>query len=93
MVVAMFGHGVQAVDAFGGILRDMLGRAKSVKQTITVEPPLNKSDIIDLSAQLDPTFPSASSQELKKRIQYAIVETAVRDTFNNLLVSRLPVQS
>ena len=87
----MAGHGVPAVDEFGGLLRVMLRRARpkaeAIKVTNTVEPPLIKSDLTDLFEQVDSIFSPAASPELKKRSQYAVIETAVRDAFNDLLVS------
>lgn len=83
----MASHGVQAVDAVGELLREMLQRVEMVKQTNTVEPALKKTDLGELYERVDSIFPSASSQEVKKRSQYAVIETAVRDTFNNILVS------
>jgi THO complex subunit 1 len=84
----MAGHAVQAVDDFGGLLLEMLQRAEQQKQTDTVEPPLNKSDFTDLFERVESIFPSTAPPEVKKRGQCAVIETAVRDTFNNLLVSR-----
>lgn len=86
MAVTMVEHGVDAVYAFGGILEEMLEQAESIKQTSTVDPPLNKSDIEDFLEQVESMFGSLKSVEQKKRSQYAIIETAVRNAFNNLLV-------
>ncbi|TVY83925.1 Guanylate kinase [Lachnellula suecica] len=84
----MAGHAVQAVDDFGGLLQDVLQRAEQQKQTDTVEPPLNKSDFADLFERVDSIFLStAATPEIKKRSQWAVIETAVRDTFNNLLAT------
>lgn len=88
----MAGHAVQTVDEFGGLLWEMLQRAEQQKQTDTVEPPLNKSDFTDLFERVKPIFLSTATPEVKpevkKRSQCAVIETAVRDTFNSLLVSR-----
>lgn len=83
----MAGHAVQAVDDFRGLLREMLQRAEQRKETNTVDLPLSKSDFTDLFERSEPIFPSTAPLEAKKRSQYAVIETAVRDTFNNLLVS------
>jgi THO complex subunit 1 len=93
MAVSMEGHGVPAVDSSAQLLLEMLRQAELVKQTNTVEPPLSKNDLGDLWAQFDSIFSEATTLETKKRGQYAIIETAARDTFNNLLVSLLPVQA
>jgi len=88
----MAGHAVQAVDEFLALLVEMLQRAEQQKQTDTVEPPLNKSDFTGLFERVEPIFATTATPgvkpEVKKRSQCAIIETAVRDTFNGLLVSR-----
>jgi THO complex subunit 1 len=85
----MAAHGMQAVEDFGKLLQEMLERAQLVKQTNTIEPPLNKSDLPELWDQLEFIFPSLVSQESKKHI----IEAAVRDVFNNLLVSHTSVRA
>lgn len=78
---------VQGVDVFGVTLDSLLRRAAEVKEVSTVEPPLTKADLADITVQLDSTlFASADSIEQRKRI-HAVIETVIRDTFNNLLVS------
>ena len=84
----MASHAVQAVDDFGGLLLEMLQRAEQQKQTDTVEPPLDKTDFTDLFERVESIFSSTAPPEVKKRSQWAVIETAVRDTFNSLLVSR-----
>jgi THO complex subunit 1 len=93
MAIAMSSHGVHIVAEFGGLLKQMLGRATSVHQTNSTEHPLNKSDIADLIEQLESAFPPALTPELKKKNQYAVIETAVRDTFNTLLVRRANIET
>lgn len=83
----MSSHDVPAVGVFGGLLKEMLGRGQSVKQSSMAEPPMGKSDLADLISQFDSIFPLVSSTEQKKRSQYPVIETAIRDKFNNLLVS------
>ncbi len=80
----MAGYGVQAVGDFGVLLQEMLERAQVVKQTNTVEPSLHKSDLADLFERVNSIFPTGSSSDSKKHV----IETAVQDLFNNLLVSR-----
>ncbi|ESZ93055.1 hypothetical protein SBOR_6576 [Sclerotinia borealis F-4128] len=83
----MEGHGLPMVDAFEQLLLEMLQQADSVKQTHTIESPLNKTDLANTYERIDRIFSEVASLESKKRSQYAIIETAVRDTFNNLLAS------
>jgi len=86
MTAIMAGHVVQAVDTFGELLEDMLRRAEEIKQSNTIEPPLNKSDFTDLLERLDSSFfSSPNSPELRKR-SHAIIDVSIREKFNNLLV-------
>jgi THO complex subunit 1 len=99
-------HGIDAVAAFGDFLDDLLSRAEHVKQTASLEPPLDKSSFDDISARLSQILghedtPAAEAADAKmdnadakqdvvdpKRTQrFAILETAVRDTFSKLIVS------
>jgi THO complex subunit 1 len=74
-------------------LEDALIRAEKVKQTSVVEPPLNKSDLADILERVESTFyASADTIEQRKR-QHAAIETAIRDKFNNLLVSTPSMRS
>lgn len=87
MIAGMDGQQVQGVETFGFILEDLLRRAEDIKQAHTVEPPLNKADFADLLEHLESTmFTSANNIDQRKRV-HAVIETVVRDKFNNLLVS------
>jgi THO complex subunit 1 len=85
----MAGHGVQAVEDFGLLLDEMLEAASTIKQTTTIEPPLNRSDLAEFFERVPSIFPPTSSPESKKHI----IETAARDAFNNLLVSWTSVRT
>ena len=83
----MVDHGVQKVGVFGRLLEEMMHRAQKVKNTDTVEPALSKSNFDDLIEKLETEFYlDAKSSDLRKP-GFAIIESAVRDRFNNLLVS------
>ena len=92
MAVTMSSHGVQAVDTCGAVLRDMLGKAKSLKRTNAIELQLNKSDIADIIGQLNSVFPLGPKSEPKKKNKFAIIETVVRDIFNKLLVRNTHIE-
>lgn len=78
---------VDAVDAFGELLKELFQRAEEVKQTNTVEPPLSKPDLEDILERVEATFfSSAKTLELRKQ-RHAAIDTAIRDKFNELLVS------
>lgn len=88
----MEGHGLPMVDSFAQLLSEMLQQAELVKETHTIESPLSKTELASTYERINQIF-SETSIESKKRSQYAIIETAVRDTFNNLLVSLAPVRA
>lgn len=80
-------HEVQGADECTQLLLEMLERAEEVKQTNTVEPPLNKSDLGDLFERVETVFfSSAATLELRKRV-HAVIEAIVRSIFNKLLSS------
>jgi THO complex subunit 1 len=79
----MASYGVQAVEEFGKLLDQMLNAALVIKPTSTIEPPLNKSDLAEFFERVPSIFPPTSSLESRKHV----IDTAVRDAFNNLLVS------
>jgi hypothetical protein len=84
--VVMSDHDVPAIRAFDGILEDMLKRGQSAKEMAMVEPPMSKVDIADLMEGFKNIFLQSSSLDMKRRSQYPIIETAVRDKFNRLVV-------
>lgn len=77
---------VEAVEEFGGLLNEMLHTAATIKQMAAIEPPLVKSDLADYLPRLQTINGFPKSQESKKSVQYAVIETAVRDVFNQMLV-------
>lgn len=84
-------HGVEAVASVRRFLDQLLSRAEVVKQTASVEPPLLDSDFGDLRSQLadilGPPPPATESEADPKKVQrFAIIETATRDTFSDLIV-------
>ncbi|KAJ8068779.1 hypothetical protein OCU04_002475 [Sclerotinia nivalis] len=87
MAASMEGHGLPMVDSFAQLLLEMLQQAELVKETHTIESPLTKTELANTYERIDQIFSEAASIESKKRSQYAVIETAVRDTFNNLLAS------
>ena len=82
----MAGHEVQAVEDFGRFLEEMLEAASAIKRTSVIEPPLNKSDLAEWIERVPSVLPTSSPESRKH-----IIETAARDAFNNLLVSRTSV--
>jgi hypothetical protein len=90
-------HGIATVAAFGSFLDDLLAQASAVKTTSSVDPPLNKSDFEDLQGRLNEVLsskqsPSESNADAKRTQRFAIIETAVRDTFGNLIVGPPPTR-
>jgi len=88
-------HGIDAVADVGAFLEKLLEDAEAVKETTAVEPPLNRSDFGDFQTQLNrilgpqPSPKAGDSADARKSQRFAIIETAVRDTFSNLIVSRI----
>jgi hypothetical protein len=89
-------HGVSGVAAAAAFLDTLLERAESVKRTASIEPPLEKSDFDDLRQQLSDALgyelPPDESADSKRTQRFAVIETAVRDTFESLIVSRRSVR-
>ncbi|KAG9243786.1 guanylate kinase [Calycina marina] len=85
MAIAMGDHGVQAVRVFKELLEEMMGRAQAVKKTDSVEPALNKPDIADLVEKLELKIYGHAKMTDQRKSGYAIVETAFRDRFYDLL--------
>lgn len=85
--MASFSPSLPAVEDFSGLLKELLERAEDVKETTTVEPSLNKSDFTTLLDRVEESqFKNATTPELRKWT-HAIAETAIRDTYNSILVS------
>ena len=95
-------HGIPAVAACATFLDDALERAEKVKGTETIEPPLTKADLGDVSAQLSAIFDEAlgsletdhgeedpAKVEQRKVRTFAMFETAARELFSHLIVSAL----
>ncbi|KAK0623627.1 THO complex subunit 1 transcription elongation factor-domain-containing protein [Immersiella caudata] len=99
-------HGIDAVATFNDFLDDLLSRAEHVKQTASLEPPLDKSSFDDIPAKVSqilghedtPVDDSANAKmdnadakqdvvDPKRTQRFAILETAVRDTFSKLIAT------
>ena len=86
-------HGILGVAAADTFLDKLLARAESVKQTASIEPPLDKSDFEGLRHQLGDAlgYDLTNDDAVKRTQRFAIIETAVRDNFKSLIVSLSPV--
>ncbi|KAK3380391.1 THO complex subunit 1 transcription elongation factor-domain-containing protein [Lasiosphaeria ovina] len=73
------------VGAFGAFVDDLLDRADSIKRTSSAVP-LDLTHFPDLQQQIDEVLGSDLS------LRFAVIETAVRDTFTNL-ISTIPIES
>lgn len=94
------GHGIPAVLACSKFLDDVLERAEKAKDTASIEPPLTKAELGDVSAQLSSLFDEtlepletgnaegdAAKAEQRKVRTFAMFETAARELFSHLIVS------
>lgn len=86
---ALDSHGILGVAAADTLLDKLLERAESVKQSQSIEPPLDESDFPDIRRQLSDALGHelASEDPNRKTRRFALIETAVRDTFKSLIVS------
>ncbi|KAJ4292139.1 hypothetical protein N0V88_005766 [Collariella sp. IMI 366227] len=89
-------HGIGGVAAAGTFLGNLLDRAESVKQATTIEPSLDKSDFSDLRRQLNDALgyelTPDEPADAKRTQRFAVIETAVRDTFKSLIATT-PIES
>ncbi|KAK4124004.1 hypothetical protein N657DRAFT_645619 [Parathielavia appendiculata] len=89
-------HGIPGVAAAARFLDELLERAESVKRTASIEPPLDKSHFDDLRRQLNDAlgcdFTAEESVDARKLQRFAVIETAVRDTFKSLIATT-PIES
>ncbi|KAK3301615.1 THO complex subunit 1 transcription elongation factor-domain-containing protein [Chaetomium strumarium] len=89
-------HGISGVVAVGTFLDKLLARAESVKQTASIEPPLEKSHFDDLRRQLSDALgydvTAEDPADAKRTQRFAVIETAVRDTFKSVIATT-PIES
>ncbi|KAL2132487.1 hypothetical protein VTI74DRAFT_3730 [Chaetomium olivicolor] len=89
-------HGILNVAAAGAFLDKLLDRAESVKHTTTIEPCLDKADFDDLRRQLSDALgyelTPDEPADAKRTQRFAVIETAVRDTFKSLIATT-PIES
>jgi hypothetical protein len=83
-------HAVEAVEVFHGLLQEMLDKARASKQTDAIEPPLARADLIQLLQRVESIEHFSIPLEANKSFRYAVIETAIRSVFNDLLVSHSP---
>lgn len=88
-------RGLPAVERASALLRELLEESSLAKQTTTVEPAIVKADFINLSARLasaldapDPKDDTKGTADTSKYRRNACLETAARDLFWHLIVSR-----
>ncbi|KAK3944239.1 THO complex subunit 1 transcription elongation factor-domain-containing protein [Diplogelasinospora grovesii] len=83
-------QGISAVAPVGAFLDDLLSRAASLKPTASVDPPLKDSDFKDLQSQLGEVLGpelTEDGNDAKKVHRFAVIETAVRATFSDLIAT------
>ena len=84
-IVDVPNHGIPAIEEVSRLLIQLLEDAEGIKVTNSIEPPLASSDFEDLKSQVAAIFNRFPSYE--SGLQNAIIETAVRDIFGQLIVS------
>ena len=80
---------MEAVNLCKGLLGEMLAQASEVKRTNGIEPPILKADIEEGFRRLQELPNFVERRDAKKSTRYAVIETAVREVFIDLLV-RIP---
>lgn len=90
----MNGKGFSAAHSTTGALQAMVGTARKVKGTDSIEPALTASDLSRIIAQTD-NLPVAFLSQLTQNdthspSMYAQIETAGRNVFNSILVRSSP---
>ncbi|KAH8122230.1 THO complex subunit 1 transcription elongation factor-domain-containing protein [Trichoderma asperelloides] len=87
--------GVSAVSAFGELLNELLNEASAAKETTTIEPALSKSDFANIYDRVSSSLARANiagaesnaPQDSLRSRQFAVVETAARDSFSKLIAT------
>ncbi|KAM0449239.1 hypothetical protein ACHAO4_007903 [Trichoderma viride] len=87
--------GVSAVSAFGELLNELLDEASAAKETATIEPALSKSDFANIYDRASASLARSSTagtesnapQDSLRSRQFAVVETAARDSFSKLIAT------
>ena len=89
----MSDYNVPAVGAFNAVLWQILRNGKSIQQHKIAEPPMSKADLGDIDSQITNLFPAVDTLSSKKKLQWPVIETACRETYNDLVVSSNSKQS
>ncbi|KAI1010209.1 hypothetical protein LB503_013186 [Fusarium chuoi] len=83
-----------AIAAFTTLLEEFLSQAETAKPTSAIEPALRKSDFDDVSGRVSRTVDDVSStaaegaaSTINKGRQFAIIETAARNIFSQLIAT------
>ncbi|KAK2742849.1 hypothetical protein FQN55_007633 [Onygenales sp. PD_40] len=77
---------IPAVKVYRQLVQDLLDKAAEVKKDASIEPPLNDSDLGDAIHQIQ-LREASGLKEQSQQAQYAVVETAFREKFYDLLAT------
>lgn len=86
----MAGEDIAAVKVYRQLVQDLLDKAAEIKKDYSIEPPLNDADLGDAIHHIQQDQESGL-REQSQQAQYAVVETAFREKFYDLLVSNPPL--
>lgn len=97
--LALGNPGVPLVAGFCSLLNELLNEAAEVKPAPTIEPTLKKSNFSDITGRISSCLSGNGAsdgdgnhvqdtgyQDASKTQQFAIIETAARDLFGQLIV-------
>jgi hypothetical protein len=82
----MAGEDVRAVKVYRRLVQDLLDKSAQVKRDGGIEPPLTDADLGDAIYQIQQGQEGVIKDQ-GQQAHYAVVETAFREKFYNLLVS------
>ncbi|KKZ63072.1 hypothetical protein EMCG_02573 [[Emmonsia] crescens] len=83
----MAGEDIAAVRVYRQLVQGLLDKAAEIKKDCSIEPPLNDADLGDAIHCIQQDQESGLLKEQSQQAQYAVVETAFREKFYDLLAT------
>lgn len=85
----MAGENIASVKVYQQLVQGLLDKATEIKRDCSIEPPLTDADLGDAIRRIQQDQESGLKEQ-SQQAQYAVVETAFREKFYDLLVSNAP---
>ena len=93
--------GMAAVERFGALLNELLAEAARSKEAAEIEPALTKADLDGISKRVAAAVARPNSESSVDEAeshagasisqQFAVIETAARDVFDQLIVRAIAI--